>query len=94
MTFLQNDGIVTRSADVAELADAIDLGFNTVMMELADMQDLGSYAERRVGSSPTNRTELGFLFHLNEIKGLFICIKLRYSTFCYLLIALFFDSFN
>lgn len=37
MTFLQNDGIVTRSADVAELADAIGLGFNTVMMELADM---------------------------------------------------------
>ncbi len=24
-------------------------------MELADMQDLGSCAERRVGSSPTNR---------------------------------------
>lgn len=29
---------------------------NAVMMELADMQDLGSCAERRVGSSPTNRS--------------------------------------
>lgn len=28
-----------------------------VMVELADMQDLGSCAVRRVGSSPTNRTE-------------------------------------
>ena len=27
------------------------------MMELADMQDLGSCAVRRVGSSPTFRTE-------------------------------------
>ena len=50
-------------ADVAELADAPDLGssdiqediINAELMELADMQDLGSCAERRVGSSPTFR---------------------------------------
>ena len=37
------------------------------MMELADMQDLGSCAERRVGSSPTNRIK--YLFFR------FICLK-------------------
>ena len=31
--------------------------FQAELMELADMQDLGSCAVRRVGSSPTFRTE-------------------------------------
>ena len=32
-------------------------GTYAVVMELADMQDLGSCAARRVGSSPTNRID-------------------------------------
>ena len=48
---------------MAELADAPDLGssdiqediINAELMELADMQDLGSCAERCAGSSPTFR---------------------------------------
>ncbi len=38
------------------------------MMELADMQDLGSCAERRVGSSPTNRIRY-YNFSVNLPKG-------------------------
>ena len=33
-----------------------------VMMKLADMQDLGSCAARRVGSSPTDRMKSGRVF--------------------------------
>ena len=45
-----------------------------VVMELADMQDLGSCVERRVGSSPTNRTICP------EDSGLFFANKQRIVT--------------
>ena len=39
------------------VADLQSLHYYAELMELADMQDLGSCAARRVGSSPTFRTE-------------------------------------
>ena len=53
---------------MAELADALDLGSSDItalrkaeLMELADMQDLGSCAARRKGSSPLFRIVYGSL---------------------------------
>ena len=35
-------------------------------MELADMRDLGSRAERRAGSTPVTRTKLKAAFQINN----------------------------
>lgn len=49
-------------------------------MELADMQDLGSCAVRRVGSSPTFRTEIKQRKGESEIGILLFAIMIISST--------------
>ena len=56
------------------------------MAELADVQDLGSCAERRVGSTPTTRTitnNLHFIEKVRRSSGLFNVFHL-WETYDYL----------
>lgn len=50
------------------------------MMELADVQDLGSCAARRVGSTPTTRTKKEAVYKTASFLVLFItiCYIIRY----------------
>ena len=47
------------------------------MAELADVQDLGSCAERRVGSTPTTRTRKRFIFVVFGNDLFVVCLRLH-----------------
>ena len=78
-------------AKIVEILYSINCGavkYRADMMELADMQDLGSCAVRRVGSNPTIRSIKVFLDLSRNIGYSKIMVAVRRSArigFCYVI---------